>query len=121
MDDDFNTPDALAALQSLAGELNRAKSASEAQRAAALAAELRHLGGVLGVLRLDAGEFFRKSAIAAGEGALSDETIDALIAARRAARRARDFKESDRIRNELAQAGVLLEDKPDGTTGWRRS
>jgi len=121
MDDDFNTPDALAALQSLAGELNRAKSASETQRAAALAAELRHLGGVLGVLRLDAGEFFRKSAIAAGEGALSDETIDALIAARRAARRARDFKESDRIRNELAQAGVLLEDKPDGTTGWRRS
>jgi cysteinyl-tRNA synthetase len=121
MDDDFNTPDALAALQSLAGELNRAKSASEAQRAAALAAELRHLGGVLGVLRLDAGEFFRKSAIAAGEGALSDETIDGLIAARRAARRARDFKESDRIRNELAQAGVLLEDKPDGTTSWRRS
>jgi cysteinyl-tRNA synthetase len=51
---------------------------------------------------------------------LSDAEIEALIEARAAARRARNFAESDRLRDELAAAGVILEDKPGGTTAWRR-
>jgi cysteinyl-tRNA synthetase len=125
MDDDFNTPDAIAALQTLAGELNRAKAAGQAAQAAALAAELRKLGGVLGILQSAPEDFLRKPKTAApGEGqssdALTDAQIEALIAQRQVARAARNFKESDRIRDELAAAGVILEDKPDRTTAWRR-
>ncbi|HKE93883.1 MAG TPA: cysteine--tRNA ligase [Povalibacter sp.] len=122
MDDDFNTPDALAVLQALAGDINRAKAAGNGALAADLAAELKHLGSVLGILQLAPAAFLQKSA-AGGENAasLSDAAIAELIAARTAARKARNFKESDRIRDELAKAGVVLEDKPDGTTTWRRA
>jgi cysteinyl-tRNA synthetase len=115
MDDDFNTPEAIAALQGLAGEINRAKSANEWGKASALAAELKKLGAVLGILSLQPEEFLRK-----GQSGLADGEVERLIAERRAARGARNFKESDRIRAELAQAGIVLEDKPDGTTTWRR-
>jgi cysteinyl-tRNA synthetase len=117
MDDDFNTPDAIAALQTLATDLNRAKSAGDAATAAALAAELKSLGGVLGLLQLPPEEFLRKSA---GGTGLSDADLERLIAERKAARAARNFKEADRLRQQLADAGVILEDKPDGTTAWRR-
>jgi cysteinyl-tRNA synthetase len=125
MDDDFNTPEALAALQTLATELNRAKSGGEADRAAQLAAELIALGGVFGILGQRAEDFLRKpksggDSSRAGHG-LEDAEIERLIAARQSARAARNFKESDRIRDELAAAGVILEDKPDRTTTWRRS
>jgi cysteinyl-tRNA synthetase len=50
---------------------------------------------------------------------MSAEAIDALIAERRAARKARDFRRADEIRRQLADAGVILEDKADGTTSWR--
>jgi cysteinyl-tRNA synthetase len=122
MDDDFNTPDALAVLQTLATEVNRAKSAGDSATASALAAELKSLADVLGLLQLAPEDFLRKSK--SGDGAqsgLTDTQIDQLIAARAAARAAKNFKESDRIRDELAAAGVLLEDKPDKTTTWRRS
>ncbi len=126
MDDDFNTPDALAALQTLATEVNRAKSAGDTRAASALAAELKKLGGVLGILQSPAEEFLRKSKSAPSTDAvqpqqLSDGEIERRIVARREARLARNFKEADRIRNELAAAGVILEDKPDGTTTWRRA
>ena len=130
MDDDFNTPEALAVLQTLAREVNTARDAGDAQRAAALAAELTALGGVLGLLAVPPAEWFRlvKPVALAGGGSgdaigavLTDGEIEARIAARAAARRARDWTESDRIRDELASRGVILEDKPGGATTWRRA
>ncbi|MBM0106996.1 cysteine--tRNA ligase [Steroidobacter sp. S1-65] len=117
MDDDFNTPDAIAALQTLATEVNRAKGAGDLAAAGALAAELKSLGGVLGLLQLPPEAFLQK---AVGASALSDADIERLIAERKAARAARNFKEADRVRQQLSDAGVILEDKPEGTT-WRRS
>ncbi len=116
MDDDFNTPEAIAALQGLARELNSARAAGDEAGAAAMAAELQALGAVLGVLRVTPEEWFRAGAA----GGLDEERIESMIGARNAARKARNWAESDRIRNELAASGVILEDKPDGTTIWRR-
>jgi cysteinyl-tRNA synthetase len=136
MDDDFNTPEALAALQSLGHEVNAARAAGDAPRAGRLAAELRALGGVLGLLALEPAQWFRLSrpgvgprgggpgeaGSGAGVGAgLSDQEIEARIAARVAARAQRNWAESDRIRDELAAAGVLLEDQAGGRTVWRRA
>jgi cysteinyl-tRNA synthetase len=118
MDDDFNTPDALAALQTLATDLNRAKSAGDKAEAGALAAELKSLAGVLGLLQLSSEEFLQKGV---GTSALSDADIERLIAERKAARVAKNFKDADRVRKQLSDAGIVLEDKPDGTTIWRRS
>jgi len=124
MDDDFNTAEALAALQTLARELNTAKAGGEAGRASALAAELRSLAGVLGLLQHDpAGWLATPSKLTAGDEAgaegLGDAEIERLVASRAAARAARNWAESDRIRDELAAAGVILEDGAGGTT-WRR-
>ena len=124
MDDDFNTPEALAAMQSLARDLNVAKSAGEGAKAAGFAAELRHLGGILGLLTSEPAAWLATrseltgSASAEGED-LDPAEIDRLVQARIAARKSRDFAASDRIRDELAAKGVVLEDGPAGTT-WRR-
>jgi cysteinyl-tRNA synthetase len=120
MDDDFNTPQATAALQGLATEINRAKDANDWGKASMLAAELKKLGAILGVLSLQPDEFLRKGKSGLASG-LSDADVERLIAERRAARAARNFKESDRIRDELTKARIVLEDKPDGTTTWRRA
>jgi cysteinyl-tRNA synthetase len=118
MDDDFNTPEAIAALQGLARELNSARAnAAESHKAALLAGELRALGGVLGILRMPPEQWFRAGAAAGG---LSDAEVDALVAARSTAKQGKNYAESDRIRKELAAAGVILEDKPGGLTTWRR-
>ncbi|MFL5602843.1 MAG: DALR domain-containing protein, partial [Gemmatimonadaceae bacterium] len=123
MDDDFNTPDAIAAMQWLASEINRAKAAADLKEAGELAAELRSLGSVLGILQLDPAAFLKLAVVHEDQdagSALSDIEIERLIAARVQARKSRDFKESDRIRDQLTEARIILEDKPNGTTAWRR-
>ncbi|GAA4648881.1 cysteine--tRNA ligase [Kistimonas scapharcae] len=111
MDDDFNTPEALAVLFELVRELNRVRS-EDVSKALPLAALLRKLGGILGILQGEP-EAFLKS------GADVDEAwIQSMIDQRVAAKKNRDFAEADRIRDELASKGVILEDSREGTT-WR--
>ncbi|HEY7377396.1 MAG TPA: DALR domain-containing protein, partial [Steroidobacteraceae bacterium] len=116
--DDFNTPEAFAVLQSLARDLNTAKAAGRSSDASTLAGQLRQLGAILGLLRSEPEQWFKHS-IAAQAGALTDGEIDQLIRDRVAAREAKNWKESDRIRDLLAAAGIALEDGAKGTT-WRR-
>jgi cysteinyl-tRNA synthetase len=118
MDDDFNTPEALAVMQAVARDLNNAKTAGKRGESAALAATLREMGQVLGLLQQPPGHYLKRGV---GVASLSDVEIEALLAARRTARAAKNFAESDRIRDLLTAAGMVLEDKPDGTTGWRRA
>jgi cysteinyl-tRNA synthetase len=120
MDDDFNTPEAIAALFEIAKEINRNRE-NDPRRAAALAGCLRHLGGVLGLLQ-DAPETFLRAATGAGPGVsttLSEDEIEALVAARIRAREDRNWAEADRIREDLDAHGIVLEDGASGTR-WRR-
>ena len=104
MDDDFGTPEAVAVLFELAHEIGRGRRE--------LAPQLRALGGVLGLLQRDAGEFLR--------GGPAEDWITGRIAAREAARKRKDFAAADDIRRELLEKGIVLEDSPGGTT-WRRT
>ncbi|MES2129952.1 MAG: cysteine--tRNA ligase [Pseudomonadota bacterium] len=107
MDDDFNTPIAVAVLFDMASELNKNKSP-------ALARQFKSLAAVIGLLERTPQAFLQGG----DDGAAA---IEAQIAARSAAKKARNFAESDRIRAELLAAGIILEDKPDGSTNWRRA
>ena len=109
MDDDFNTPEAMAVLFELATEANRSKSVEAA-------GQLKALAKLIGLLEDDPTAFLQ------GEHAVVDSTfdIDALIRQRADAKKAKNFAEADRIRKELADQGVILEDSPQGTT-WRRA
>ena len=113
MQDDFNTPGAIAVLFDLVRDLNRADAPA---RVAVLATTLRLLGGVLGLLQDGPQAFLKGGAVAEGP---SDADIDALVQARLDARNARDFARADAIRAQLTEAGVVLEDGAGGTT-WRR-
>ncbi|HME41352.1 MAG TPA: cysteine--tRNA ligase [Steroidobacteraceae bacterium] len=118
MDDDFNTPEALAAMQGAARELNLAKASANSVKAAGAAATLRAMGRIVGILQQDPDTYLKRSV---GEKTMSDSDIESLLAARQAARAAKNFAESDRIRKQLTDAGILLEDKAGGTTQWRRA
>lgn len=106
MDDDFNTPEAIAVLFELANDLNKDKSATTA-------ALLKQLAAIIGLLQRDPESFMQ------GE-TNSDLDIEGLIAARIAAKTAKNYAEADRIRKALADAGIVLEDTAQGTT-WRRA
>jgi cysteinyl-tRNA synthetase len=110
MNDDFNTPEALAVLFELANEVNRTRSPTEAQL-------FRSLAATLGLLEREPDVFLRTGPA----GPLDVAWIEGMIAKRAAARKAKNFAEADRIRKELLDAGMVLEDRPDGTTDWRRS
>ena len=112
LDDDFNTPLAMAILFELAADVNRGDAAA--------ASLLKSLGGVLGLLDRDP-QLFLQSASGNDAAGLSPQQIEAKIAERVAAKQAKDFKQADAIRAELLAQGVVLEDKPGGKTEWRRA
>ncbi|MCV6612913.1 MAG: cysteine--tRNA ligase, partial [Amphritea sp.] len=115
MDDDFNTPKAMAVLFELVNELNSASRAGEA-KAAALAAQLKQLAGVLGLLQQDPQAFLQGES---KEGEITPEQIEAMIQQRADAKKAKDFAAADQIREDLAAQGIILKDSREGTTWFR--
>ena len=107
MEDDFNTPEAISVLFDLANEVNKSHSADDAGL-------LKELGHMLGLLQRAPRTFLQ------GGNDIDSSRIEALIRQRMDARKSRNFAESDRIRDELLQSGIVLEDGPQGTT-WRKA
>jgi cysteinyl-tRNA synthetase len=107
MNEDFNTPEAVAVLFELASDVNRGKSTEQAGL-------LKALGGVLGLLQQAPRVYLQ------GGPGVDDAKVQALVDARVAAKAARDFKEADRLRAELTALGITLQDSPQGTT-WMKA
>jgi cysteinyl-tRNA synthetase len=113
LEDDLNSPKAMAAFFSLAKDLNKA---TDDEERASLAAQMYASGDLMGLLGSDPDEWFAGHV----EGDLPSDDIEALIEKRNAAKAARDFETADAIRDQLSEAGVTIQDGRDGTT-WRRS
>ena len=111
MNDDFNTSDAIAVLFDLANEVNKTGSPRDT-------ALMRALGGVLGLLQQNSQQYFQDDGLE-GDSVFTPERVEQLIQQRLIARANRNYSEADRIRRELLDAGIILEDGPQGTT-WRR-
>jgi cysteinyl-tRNA synthetase len=143
MDDDFNTPVALSVLFEIATELNTTKNKSkDAAKSGQLVGWLKFLGGLLGILHSSPNAFLQGKVTLVGEDCLQQNTsssssisisdsvedsiirgevwIDQKIKARLEAKKSKNWTLADQIRDELKQQGVILEDKPDGSTSWRR-
>jgi cysteinyl-tRNA synthetase len=120
--DDLNTAQALAAIFDLVRDVNTAVDRGEFRQgdAAPVLAALDSFDAIFAVLRDDDAEKLRALGLAADSAALSDAEIEALVAERQAARKRRDFATSDRIRDQLAERGVILEDSRDGGVRWKR-
>ena len=116
MDDDFNTAGAIAVLHAVANEINQHRRDGREEDAKRSAAILVRLGGVLGLLQQDPEAFFQADT----GGELSAEDIEAMIQARADARKAKNFAEADRIRDELLEKGIILDDSREGTS-WRKA
>jgi len=118
MDDDFNTPEAMAVLFDLANEVNKTKSLD-------VASLLKRLGKVIGLLQREPNAFLQGFNSAADSHTSSNSIedyeiqVEELLAKRIQAKKSKNFAEADRIRKHLADEGIILEDTPQGTT-WRR-
>jgi cysteinyl-tRNA synthetase len=115
MNDDFNTPEAIAVLFELASDVNRAQG----QDRATLAATLKTLAAMLNFLQRDPTAFLQMGSKNAD--GLQAQDIEEQITARAAAKQAKDFAKADLIRKTLLEQGIVLEDKPGGITEWRRA
>jgi len=121
LEDDFNTPSAISVLFDLVRAINRSFETGTASEAQSLSGQLERLGGKLGLL-------YQDPAAMLGIGGVSDSAaesdadveIENLIEKRRQARRDKDFQLSDEVRAQLEEMGIILEDRPDGSTLWRR-
>lgn len=130
MDDDLNTPVAIAALQGLRSDVNKlTKNDLSEEDRRQVREEFRSLGNVLGLFQSDKWQFsvqpseelvVKSNEVAAVRSVTNDTDVNRLLNERAEARRRRDFNRADEIRQSLAAQGIIIEDKPDGTTRWKR-
>ena len=114
MQDDFNTPSAISVLFDLVRQINAYKKKNDTEKANSLASELVQLSGILGILQNSFEDYFTTGA------SLTNAEIENFIVKRNQARANKDFALSDKIRDELLEKGISLEDKESGTI-WKKS
>ncbi len=123
MDDDLNTSVALAAFQKLRGDVNKLVEQGLSTEAREVARQsFRLIGNILGVFQLEDWKFKQGLGLKAGSVSyqISGGDVDLKVAERNEARKQKDFKKADEIRQFLASHGIVIEDKPDGTSRWKR-